>query len=487
MSDQHGNPFVLPGLGQHSDLSGNPLLASMEMMRQAWAGLTGPGGLASSLPMAPPMNVEDLERRIAELRSVENWLRMNLSMLSSTIQGMEVQRSTINTLRAFVDSAASMDLGALRDSGAASPLEVVLGLKPAPGKAKAAPSGDAARDGGKGPAQDHAGDAAPAEAAAQDAAPPFAGMSEQMGAARWSASKAWWDLLQQQFGQIAAATAATMPAAAPSRWNPKPTSRRPSRRQDRGQVPRPGAGQAGLEGRRPRQARRSQGGTQAVRLAPAPDLNRNAQRLLRGRCVFNSDLYAQCSDSRRRTGQAHAVRPSQSAAHAGRQAHVGARAGQCANSRPPASRWWSATAPTASSRRLAARKACTSRCSSRSRAQATPCSKPCRCCSRATAGRCDALVLYGDVPLVQPDTLRRLLAARARWRRRAHRGAGRFHRLRPHRARRRRQVCHRRAQGRLRGRARHQGSQHRHPGRADRPARTGCPASTTTTPRASTT
>ncbi|MBR8657917.1 transcriptional regulator, partial [Achromobacter sp. Marseille-Q0513] len=129
--------------------------------------------------------------------SVENWLRMNLSMLSSTIQGMEVQRSTINTLRAFVDSAASMDLGALRDSGAASPLEVVLGLKPAPGKAKAAaPSGDTARDGGKGPAQDPAGDAAHEEEAGKDAAPPFAGMSEQMGAAAQSASKAWWDLLQ---------------------------------------------------------------------------------------------------------------------------------------------------------------------------------------------------------------------------------------------------------------------------------------------------
>ena len=77
MSDQYNNPFVLPGMGQSSDLSGNPLLASMEMMRQAWAGLTGPGGLASSLPMAPPMNLEDLDRRIAELRSVENWLRMN--------------------------------------------------------------------------------------------------------------------------------------------------------------------------------------------------------------------------------------------------------------------------------------------------------------------------------------------------------------------------------------------------------------------------
>ena len=206
MSDQHTNPFVLPGMGQHSDLSGNPLLASMEMMRQAWAGLTGPGGLASSLPMAPPMNLEDLDRRIAELRSVENWLRMNLSMLSGTIQGMEVQRSTISTLRAFVDSAANMDMSAFQDSGAASPLEVVLGLKPAPKSAtKAAASGSAA-EGGKAKGEEAAG----AAGQQQSAAP---GMSEQMGAAAQSASKAWWDLLQQQFNQIAAATAASMPAA----------------------------------------------------------------------------------------------------------------------------------------------------------------------------------------------------------------------------------------------------------------------------------
>ncbi|ADP13588.1 transcriptional regulatory protein AlgP domain protein [Achromobacter xylosoxidans A8] len=200
MSDQHTNPFVLPGMGQHSDLSGNPLLASMEMMRQAWAGLTGPGGLASSLPMAPPMNLEDLDRRIAELRSVENWLRMNLSMLSSTIQGMEVQRSTISTLRAFVDSAANLDMGAFQDSGAASPLEVVLGLKPGP---KSAPKPAPAAEGAKAKGEEAAGQ--------QQAAAP--GMSEQMGAAAQSASKAWWDLLQQQFNQIAAATAASMPAA----------------------------------------------------------------------------------------------------------------------------------------------------------------------------------------------------------------------------------------------------------------------------------
>ncbi|CAB3662625.1 PhaM family polyhydroxyalkanoate granule multifunctional regulatory protein [Achromobacter pestifer] len=211
MSDQFTNPFVLPGMGQNSDLSGNPLLASMEMMRQAWAGLTGPGGLASSLPMAPPMNLEDLDRRIAELRSVESWLRMNLSMLSSTIQGMEVQRSTISTLRAFVDSAANMDMSAVRDSGAASPLEVVLGLKPAP-KAAAKPGPNPAPEQGK-PHDAPAGKGAEAAADQASAESAMQGMSEQMGAAAQSASKAWWDLLQQQFNHIASATAASMPAS----------------------------------------------------------------------------------------------------------------------------------------------------------------------------------------------------------------------------------------------------------------------------------
>ena len=35
------NPFVLPGFGQTGDSATNPLLASMEMMRQAFAGLGG--------------------------------------------------------------------------------------------------------------------------------------------------------------------------------------------------------------------------------------------------------------------------------------------------------------------------------------------------------------------------------------------------------------------------------------------------------------
>jgi len=197
MSTSNTNPFVLPGLGQDTDLSGNPLLASMEMMRKAWAGLAGPGGLSQSLPMAPPMNLDDLERRIAELRTVESWLRMNLSMLSSAIQGMEVQRSTITTLRSFVAGATA---------GGPSPLEVALGLKPAPGASSTAATS------AEGPSRDEPRHSPSADASPDaPAGPDAASMADQMSQAAQSASQAWWNLLQQQFNQIATATASTMP------------------------------------------------------------------------------------------------------------------------------------------------------------------------------------------------------------------------------------------------------------------------------------
>ena len=172
---------------------------------------------------------------------------MNLSMLSSTIQGMEVQRSTINTLRAFVDSAASMDLGALRDSGAASPLEVVLGLKPAPGRGAVRRRGQGRRQrSGSGSRRRRCpgGGSRPGRRAA------LCRHERTDGAAAQSASKAWWDLLQQQFGQIAAATAATMPAAAPSKVESE--ADKPAPKAAKTAAKPPSAGQAGLEGRRPR-------------------------------------------------------------------------------------------------------------------------------------------------------------------------------------------------------------------------------------------
>jgi hypothetical protein len=201
MTTQNTNPFILSGVGQAcADLSGNPLLASMEMMRKAWSGLAGPGGLMQALPITPPTNLEELDRRIAELRSVESWLRMNLSMLGSTIQAMEVQRATITTLRSFADGLSSMD--ATAQSGGASPLEVALGLKPAPKNAAGVKNRSTVGANPTPPQtqrQSQAGDTATT---------PEAGMqlAQEFNAAAQSASQAWWELLQQQFNQIAAAT-----------------------------------------------------------------------------------------------------------------------------------------------------------------------------------------------------------------------------------------------------------------------------------------
>ncbi|HLQ01361.1 MAG TPA: PhaM family polyhydroxyalkanoate granule multifunctional regulatory protein, partial [Burkholderiales bacterium] len=53
--------------------------------------------------MAPTLGQDEIERRIAELRSVENWLNMNLNVLRATIHGLEMQKSGLAAMR---DAAA---------------------------------------------------------------------------------------------------------------------------------------------------------------------------------------------------------------------------------------------------------------------------------------------------------------------------------------------------------------------------------------------
>lgn len=215
MSTSSTNPFVLPGMGQAGEQAANPLFASMEMMRQAFAGLAGAGGFTAGMPMTPPMNPEDLERKIAELKSVENWLKLNLSMLSSTIQGMEVQLATIATLRSFATS-----LGAQTPGGTEGPcaLEVMLGLRPQSrtGEASAFTSAFTSPFSVPGITPQPAAQAQATEqpqAPVQPQTPGAAADTTDAAAAIPAAAQAWWNMLQQQFGQVAAATAASMAGA----------------------------------------------------------------------------------------------------------------------------------------------------------------------------------------------------------------------------------------------------------------------------------
>ena len=49
--------------------------------------------------VAPTLNVEDLDKRIQELKSVQFWLDQNATALKATIQALEVQKMTLATLK----------------------------------------------------------------------------------------------------------------------------------------------------------------------------------------------------------------------------------------------------------------------------------------------------------------------------------------------------------------------------------------------------
>jgi hypothetical protein len=49
--------------------------------------------------VAPTLNVEELEKRIDELKAVHFWLEQNSRALGATIQALEVQKMTLATLK----------------------------------------------------------------------------------------------------------------------------------------------------------------------------------------------------------------------------------------------------------------------------------------------------------------------------------------------------------------------------------------------------
>ncbi len=74
----------------------------LNFMRNMW------GNMGFGLPgmVTPTFDLEELDKRIKDLKAVEGWLRMNLSMLQMTIQGLEMQRSTVSAVQTMGQMAA---------------------------------------------------------------------------------------------------------------------------------------------------------------------------------------------------------------------------------------------------------------------------------------------------------------------------------------------------------------------------------------------
>lgn len=89
----------------------------LNFMRSMW------GNMGFSLPgmVAPTFDVDELDKRIKDMKAVEGWLRMNLSMLQMTIQGLEMQRTTVGAVQAMGQMAADAAKSLSPDTPPAAP------------------------------------------------------------------------------------------------------------------------------------------------------------------------------------------------------------------------------------------------------------------------------------------------------------------------------------------------------------------------------
>lgn len=132
--------------------------------------------------VAPSMNVEDLDKRIQELKAVQFWLEQNARAIVATVQALEVQKMTLATLQGMNVSVSDM-MSAFTPRAAA-----------APGAAAAAPA-PAAQPEPAAPPTPGRGAAAAAEPEPAEAGAKAAGMVDPMQ---------WWGALTNQFQQLAA-------------------------------------------------------------------------------------------------------------------------------------------------------------------------------------------------------------------------------------------------------------------------------------------
>ena len=79
----------------------NPPPDPFEFLKNLW----GPMGLPLAGLGGPAAAMDEVDRRIAELRSVETWLNMNLNVLRMTIQGLEMQKAGLAAMQGAAGAA----------------------------------------------------------------------------------------------------------------------------------------------------------------------------------------------------------------------------------------------------------------------------------------------------------------------------------------------------------------------------------------------
>ncbi|MDQ0572448.1 hypothetical protein QFZ42_004282 [Variovorax paradoxus] len=154
----------------------------------------GSGGAASAVPglpslaswVAPTLSVEEVDKRIQELKTVQYWLEQNGHALKATIQALEVQKMTLSTLRGMNVRMEDIASAFTKQAAAMAPAS-------APAPEEAAPLEPRAEAPEEAPAPAKKSRSKPASAAAA-ASGSNGGVVDPMQ---------WWGSLTEQFQQIA--------------------------------------------------------------------------------------------------------------------------------------------------------------------------------------------------------------------------------------------------------------------------------------------
>lgn len=154
--------------------------------------------------VAPTVSVEEVDKRIAELKAVQFWLEQNGRALTATIQALEVQRMTLSTLK---DMNVSMsELAKSFQFPAASQAEAAAAAYAGWPMGAAAEPAEPVQE----PPKEQPQQQKPQTDAKPEAEP--AAQAEPSAQALGQAMQ-WWGALTQQFQQIAAkAMAEPVPA-----------------------------------------------------------------------------------------------------------------------------------------------------------------------------------------------------------------------------------------------------------------------------------
>jgi len=203
-----GNPFagLGAGLGAGLDFFQDWMKAAGSALPHL-QGATGGGTPGMSSWTMPTLDPAELDKRIQDLKTVQFWLEQNARMIAMSIQGLEVQRMTLTTLKGM-----NVSMDALRESLKASTSAPAPAPPPppppAPPTAAAAPAASswmARREQAKAEAQAQAR----AEGGSVDAQDEAADAPAPEGADLINPIR-WWDTLTQQFTHLASQAAQTV-------------------------------------------------------------------------------------------------------------------------------------------------------------------------------------------------------------------------------------------------------------------------------------